>query len=102
MLVLSNAKNVIKNTWKKRTSNGAVRCMHLHIMNRMIYGGAVVTKEKTDKDVSLESTSAKTMKMMMTVKKDLISNWLTSGATVAKRLVIPLKSVLEIQTSSHL
>ena len=66
MLELSNVKSVTKSIMRKRILNGAVRCTHLHITNKMIYGGAVVTKEKQDKDVSQGSTSAKTTKMMRT------------------------------------
>lgn len=67
MLGLSNVKNAIKNTLRKRILNGVVKCMRHHIMKKMIYGGAAVIKVKLDKAVSQGSTSAKTMKMMMMV-----------------------------------
>ena len=85
---------------RKRISIGVVESINQN--SEVKYGGAVVSPERTSQDVNFKSTKAKKMKTKMTMTEIKRSKNRSKinlyDVSVAKRLVTPLISAIEIQT----
>jgi len=69
ILGLNNAKSVRRSIQRRRISNGSVVHISPYTMRKMIYGGAVVRKERISLAARLAHMRVRRMKMKMMLKK---------------------------------
>lgn len=69
ILGLNNAKSVRRSIQRRRISNGSVVLISPYTMRKMIYGGAVVRKERISLAARLAHMRVRRMKTKMMLKK---------------------------------